>query len=236
MRFFRFSSKYAKVIDKEGFNICIKFKSYIRELSQERIKAEMDRLVLNIEAPKILQLMNDYKILSEIFPIDSYRSDLHIQILLLCTKIKVSPSLPLIYYILFINNKNVTISDFINLKFSRSDAKILLKMRSFKNFCNSKQNIIFFLKKIWLEEKNFKIYFTVILLSVKDDSFLYEMCLNYINKSIPIFPITGKDILTLGYKDIDIGRILNYLKHHWINTNFQCQKDALLDMVSRNEK
>lgn len=235
LRFFRFSARYAKELDSFSLDICIKFKGHLKNLSKERIKSEIDGLLLSANAPKMLQVMNDSGILSEILPVKNYNLELHLQALSMCKQFKISPSLPLIYSILFMHNENITFSKLIDLKFSKTHTNIIMKMRLLMELQDN-QDLMYSLKNIWLEEKDFVQYFIFSSLLVKDNQYIYNLYVELVGKDIPVFPIVGDDILILGYQGKDVGRILGYLKKKWIKSDFKDEKSFLLDMVLKNEK
>ena len=65
MRFFRFSAYYADELDKTGLNSCFKNKKLLRNLSQERITSEFNKILLS-ENMQILFSMQKNEILEEI--------------------------------------------------------------------------------------------------------------------------------------------------------------------------
>ena len=223
LRFFRFSSRYAKEIDSSGLKICTNFKGRLKSLSQERIKSETDGLVLSVNAPKMLQVMSDNGILSEVLPVKTYDLDLHLQVLSLCEQFKIAPTLPLIYAVLFMHNENVTFSNLIDLKFSKTHANIIMKMHLLVEL-QDKQDMMYSLKKIWLEEKDFVQYFIFSSLLFEDNQYIYSLHRELAEREIPVFPIVGDDILILGYQGKDVGRILGYLKKKWIKSDFKDKK------------
>lgn len=235
LRFFRFSARYAKEIDSLGLDICIKYKGYLKGLSKERIKSEIDSLLLGANAPKMLKVMSDASILSEILPVKNYDLDLHLQALSMCKKFKVNLSLSLIYSILLMHTENITFSSLIALKFSKACANIIMKMRMLMELLDN-QDLLHSLKHIWLEEESFVQYFVYSSLFAKDSQCIYDLYIELLDKEVPVFPITGDDILALGYRGRDVGRILEYLKEKWIKSDFKDKKSFLLNMVLENEK
>ena len=235
LRFFRFSSRYAKEIDSTGLKICTKFKGYLKSLSQERIKSETDGLMLSVNAPKMLQVMIDNSILSEILPVEDYDLDMHLQALSLSEQFKISPTLPIIYSVLFMHNENITFSNLMDLKFSKTHANIIMKMHLLTEL-QDKQDLMYSLKNIWLEKKDFLQYFVFSSLLFEDNQFIYNLYKELAEREVPVFPIVGDDILIMGYQGKEVGRILGYLKKKWIKSDFKDKKSFLLDMVLENEK
>lgn len=235
LRFFRFSARYAKEIDPVGLDICIKYKGHLMSLSKERIKSEIDGLLLSANAPEILKVMSNASILSVILPVKSYDLALHLQALSMCKKFGVNPSLSLIYSMLFMHTQNITCSELIALKFSKACANIIMKMRLLMGL-QENQELLHSLKYIWLEKKSFVQYFVFSTLFVNDSKCIYDLYLELLDKEVPVFPITGDDILALGYRGRDVGRILGYLKEKWVKSDFKAKKSFLLNMVLENEK
>ena len=190
--------------------------------------------MLSVNAPKMLQVMNDYGILSEILPVENYDLDLHLQALSLCEQFKIAPTLPLMYSVLFMHNENITFSNLMDLKFSKIDANIIMKMHLL--ILQDKQDLMYSLKNIWLEEKDFLQYFVFSSLLFEDNQFIYNLYKELAEREAPVFPIVGDDILILGYQGKEVGRILGYLKKKWIKSDFKDKKSFLLDMVLENEK
>ena len=235
LRFFRFSARFARELDPIGIDVCVKYKAYLKGISKERIKSEIDGLLLGENAPKMLKVMSDASILSEILPVKNYNIDIHLQALLMCKKFKVSPALSLIYSILFMHTENITFSNLIALKFSKACANIIMKMHALKGL-KENQELLNALKHILLEEESFLQYFVFSTLFAKNNQCVYDLYLELLDKEVPAFPITGNDILSLGYQGKDVGRILGYLKEEWVKSNFKDNKSFLLNMVLENEK
>jgi len=73
LRFFRFSARYAKIIDNEALAACLDLKENLNKLSKERIKSEMDKILsLSNASFEILDLMFQKGILQEILPVKNY--------------------------------------------------------------------------------------------------------------------------------------------------------------------
>jgi poly(A) polymerase len=235
LRFFRFSARYAKEIDQPGLEVCTKLKGHLKNLSPERIKLEMDRLLLNSNAPDILEIMANNGILQEALPVENYGLELYKLALSMSEQFSTPPSLALMYAVLFQNSANVTRSALMNLKFPRNQASVILKMLDLSQFENE-SDLIFALKNIWLEEKEFVQYFIFASLLVKDNQSICNLYNETVSRDVPIFPVSGDEILKLGYSGKEVGRILDHLKKKWIDSEFAFEKVTLLDMVINNEK
>ena len=235
LRFFRFSARYAKEIDQDGLNICAKFKGHLKDLSKERIKSEFDGLLLSQNASKMLSIMSDNGILQEALSVDEYDLELHQLAVSMSEQFNIKPSLALIYSVLFRYSEELNYSHLIELKFSKHQARIILKMLSLIKL-EDDYDLVFALKNIWLEEKDFVQYFVFASLLVKDNQSVCRLYSEVINKELPIFPVAGDDILKLGYRGKEVGMILNNLRKKWIESDFASAKSSLLNMVLKNEE
>jgi poly(A) polymerase len=235
LRFFRFSARYAKEIDSKGLEVCSELKGNLQGLSKERIKAEMDGLLLNSNAPVILEVMSNSGILQEALPIDNYSLESYKLAFSMSEQFSVQPSLVLMYAVLFQNSAKITKSSLMNLKFPRNQVSIILKMLELSEFL-SESDLIFALKNIWLEEKDFIQYFIFASLLVKDNQSICNLLAQTKDKEVPIFPVDGDEILKLGYSGREVGRILDHLRKKWIKSKFVLKKETLLNMVIANEE
>jgi poly(A) polymerase len=236
LRFFRFSARYAKQIDPVGLQACAELKDGINRLSKERIKSEMDGLLLGINAPKMLKILDENGILDNIFPVSKYDMSLHLEVVSACKKFNTIPSLPLSYAILFMYSENITLSTLIRLRFSKIESVIIIKLLRIIRLQKDDKNLLYSMKTIWLESKDIMQYFILAYIVAKDKKIIHELYLELSNMESATFPITGNDISSLGYKGKEIGDILDNLKKIWIESNFQQDKKSLLDMVIKNEK
>lgn len=235
LRFFRFSARYANKIDLNGLDVCKKYKKHLKDLSRERIKSEIDGLLLSQNSSKMLEIMSKNGILSEILSVKKYDANLHQLALSVCKQFNSTPLLPLIYSVLFRHNDNITFSYLIDLKFSKTQTNSILKMLDLVEL-QDKSDITFVLKNIWLEEKAFVQYFIFASLLVKNNQFICNLYFDFVDKELPIFPVSGDDILKLGFQGKEVGRILGNLKKKWIDSDFSLDESSLLNMVLKNEE
>jgi tRNA nucleotidyltransferase/poly(A) polymerase len=55
----------------------------------------------------------------------------------------------------------------------------------------------------------------------------------YINKERNVFPLSGADLLKLGYKSgVEIGKKLRFLESRWIESDFSLSKQDLLQHIN----
>jgi len=222
LRFFRFSCYYAQQINAVGLEAAVQLKDGLKIISKERIKTELDKILLSDNFPYILQVMFNTGILSIISPIKYYY--LHIIEkavgLELCTK----------YALLFCNFEELNLVDLIKLKFSNKEAK---KIYSIIKFITVQKITDFSLKKIWLQNQDYKEYLNAALAL---DKLSLKIVQEFINKydliAKPIFPIRGQDMLQLNIKNKNIGKSLKYLEELWIESDFTLIKEQLIGLLT----
>lgn len=216
LRFFRFSCYYAKALDANGLRACIEMKENLKSLSKERIKLELDKLVVADNGPNILQQMFDHGILQIVLPVVEFNREIFQ---------RSASLLNIRYSLLFYHIKDLALSTLINLKFSRKEAD---KILSLINFARFKHND-FTLKKMWIENEDYEQYLMVLLALGKINNSTVR---NFCNLSIkPVFPITGHDLHNLNIHGKNVGILLAKLKDYWIKSNFIANKDQLLELL-----
>lgn len=222
LRFFRFSCFYAKQIDPAGLKAVEQLKDGLKIISKERIKLELDKLLLSANCPHVLQIMFNTGILTIILPIKDYNFKAQEESINLQSFTK--------YALLFCNSKKLNLQDLINLKFSNKEAK---KIYSIIKFIILKEITEFSLRKIWLQNQDYQEYLSA---AIAEEKLTFEIAQNFINKydlkDRPIFPVSGHDMLQLNIKEHNIGKFLEYLKELWIDSNFILTKEQLIGLIN----
>ncbi|WP_341760969.1 CCA tRNA nucleotidyltransferase [Candidatus Tisiphia endosymbiont of Thecophora atra] len=227
LRFFRFSCYYAAQLDLDGLNACIKLKENLKLLSKERIKWEMDKLIISDNSPDILQQMFDNGILQIILPVSQFDKRF------LSEAINFGSLEPYTRYsLLFYHIKNLSLSDLLNLKFSR---QIALKITTILKVINREINE-FVLREIWWKNDDYLQYISVLVSLGKLDRTVAKKFLDrYSSKPRPIFPIKGHDLQKLNIHGKAIGILLDKLAKAWIESDFTLNKNQLLKLLENNE-
>ncbi|WP_417904907.1 CCA tRNA nucleotidyltransferase [Candidatus Tisiphia endosymbiont of Micropterix aruncella] len=282
LRFFRFSCYYAAQLNPDGLNACIKLQENLKLLSKERIKWEMDKLIISDNSPDILQQMFDNGILQIILPVSQFdkkylseaisfgsfeQADIYDGTMSFLRKqeskeidrkdvldildsrrssndikgsrddieeVQMPLSLAIYtrYSLLFYHIKNLSLSDLLNLKFSR---QIALKITTILKVINREINE-FVLREIWLENGDYLQYISVLVSLGKVDRTVAKKFLDrYSSKARPIFPIKGHDLQKLNIHGKAIGILLDKLKKDWIESDFTLNKNQLLKLLENNE-
>ncbi|MFK7973298.1 MAG: CCA tRNA nucleotidyltransferase [Rickettsiaceae bacterium] len=230
LRFFRFSCRFAQTIDQNDLKACIRHKYQLNTLSRERIKSEMDKILPLGNSSEYLSIMSESSILYELFPLAEYNDLLHLDIVKI-SKLYQSPvSLCTIYAMLFVNSKMTKI-DFLNLRFSKTEASCIIKLINLYQLKTI--DILSKLKHLWLDNQVFVDYF--IFASAISD---YSQSIDNLYKTLtsidkPKLPINGNDLIKLGLINAKLGRVLALLKQEWIDSNFTLQKNDLINLVPK---
>ena len=236
LRFFRFSSLYAENIDQEGLIACTNLQEGLKTLSKERIKWEMDKLIVSKNANDILNEMFNIGVLQMLFPIKYFDPVYFIKSMDFAKEIHVILEKNTLYAFLFYGAKQIKHVNLINLKFSNQESTKILSILNLL-YKTESMNIQFLLKEIWLEYFDEYAQYVIALFGVNkiDLNQANEFISKYNKRLRPKFPISGNDLLKLTITGQDIGKNLTLLKKIWIDTDFTLNKDQLLQMVC-NEK
>lgn len=231
LRFFRFSCYYARQLDRNGLDACIKLQENLKLLSKERVKWEMDKLIISDNSPNILQQMFDNGILQIILPVSKFDKKP------LMEAINFGSLEPYTRYsLLFYHIKNLPLSDLLNLKFSR---QIALKIITILRFVNKEINE-FTLREIWWKTADYpddylQYIITLVSLGKLNRDIANKFLDAYQLKPRPIFPIKGHDLQKLNIHGKDIGTVIGKLKKSWIASDFTLNKNQLLKLLEKNE-
>ncbi|MFP3011789.1 MAG: palindromic element RPE2 domain-containing protein [Rickettsia sp.] len=218
LRFFRFSSYYANQLDDGSFKACKALKDGLKTLSRERIKSEMDKIIVSKRAAQILEAMFEIGILELIFSIQNYKIKFFEQ----SKELELATNYALLLY----NLKNINSKLLLDWKFLRQEAMQILSITNFLN--DSEANI----KKIWFEKKNYKEYLLAACIIGKlDHSQVKEFIYKYDTLLRPKFQVNGNDLLNMNIEKKEIGEKLEYLKNFWIEQDFKPSKLELLEKL-----
>lgn len=222
LRFFRFSCYYAQQINAAGLEAATQLKDGLKIISKERIKAELAKILLSNNSPHILQVMFNTGILSIILPIKYYYLNV--------IEKAVGLELYTKYALLFCNFEELNLVDLIKLKFSSKESK---KIYSIIKFITVQEITDFSLRKIWLQNQDYKEYLNA---AVALDKLSPEIVREFTNKydlvAKPIFPVSGQDMLQLNIKNKNIGKSLKYLEELWIESDFTLIKEQLIGLLT----
>ncbi|NRB10268.1 MAG: CCA tRNA nucleotidyltransferase [Rickettsiaceae bacterium] len=236
LRFFRFSASYAKNFDKDCLAACSTHKAGLNKLSRERIKSEMDRIIIKENAKDTLEKMYNAGIIQQIFPITEYNPELFAASNQFAKEIiKKEISYITNYALLFSSLDNIDQAKLINLKFSRQEVKVICQMLELTK-CTNFGEFRPMLQKIWLQYDNFAQYFIFAACFLRNKIKLTALYKNLIKRKKPVFPINGNIVMQQGIENEKIGKVIRFLELKWLNSNFTLEKRQLLRMIKYYEK
>lgn len=226
LRFFRFSSYYADHIDNEGLKACEDLQDGLKILSRERIKSEMDKVIISTNASKVLETMFTCGILPLIFSVKYYESKFLEQANFF--KLQLSTHYALLFYKL----ENLKFNTLISWKYSKQETTAIL---SIINFINLSPITEFDMKKIWLENMDYKEYlFAAHIIDKLDLPHIQRFIDKYDKLQRLNFPVTGHDLLRMKIENKEIGKQLEHLKNIWLENDFAQTKLELLDILKKD--
>lgn len=221
LRFFRFYAYCGKgVPDTNAIKACSAAEKKIEMLSAERIGREFLKL-LKAENPLptlFLMKKNLPNFLPNITELNSLENFIKIE-----KTVGTEPD-P-IKRLAVLLNKETNIADFSNyLRLSKKEKNRIIYMKSevSKTF-NIKEEIYRFDKDIALDKA-----FMVALSSennIKELKSQIKICKNWVK---PRFPISGNDLIKMGFKGKKLGLIKENLEFFWIQCNFKSTRENLL--------
>ena len=239
LRFLRFSAKFANHINDEGLKYCIELQNNLTKLSKSRIRDEFIKMIKIDDHKKLinlLQILEKYNFWQILFDndlqIDNFNNLLSLQ-----EDLKISFTLSLKIATIFLN-KNTDISQLkYNLNLTRKEYQYLQFFR--KNLNDANYNQIDFSNSFFE------------LLSFNDIYLVRDFCIfsKISNKQINLqsikeildflqdymvanFPLNGKDVLRLGFKNEEVGLMLKKCKINWLKSKFKMSKKDLLQLIS----
>ena len=245
LRYFRFLSSFLNNIDNDSMNACIKLANKLNLLSYERLLIELDKIFISKNSDIVLNKIIENNIFSNIFLpvlIDNYKLKINLlrKLLVKFKDYKNRTNYPFILYVSFVivllpqkeTDKNTIILSIIKkFKLSNNDKRLLIRnvnwLMGIDNI--NKSEII----KLWLDfgESEVKDLKDILLLNsnkIKNDLLIL------LDNSPPSFPVTGKDLLNMGFKEgKEVGEKLNEIRDWWINK--EC-KPSHKECLSKAEK
>jgi poly(A) polymerase len=253
LRFFRFSSYYADEIDEIGFDSCIKNKNLLKNLSQERVTSEFNKILIS-KNMHILFSMREILMEINLAEINLEKLSSFITFLKNENKLKTNLNtkfnnelknkLELIYAILF-SEMQLPQAQLSKMRLPNIFIKKVQKMIWFEqeiinykigNNDENKNNkneedLILFLKLNYKSNEN--IYEEILLLTdfhLKIDKQKLMHLKEWLAK-IPNFEITGEDIIKLGVTGSEIKKVLDNLYYEWIKSDCKATKNELLNRI-----
>ncbi len=238
MRYFRFLATKDLMYDDITIKKLETSKSLLKKLSVERIREELNKIILGKNSFKILKLMSENKILEEIFPEIEIKNNL-----LLKNLEKLDEDLIIRLAVLFYKTKDVK-SILYKFRYDNKSVERVSKLIDLLNIDVEEKYDIFLKKKLNLLgtediEKYIKILkinknlFKNIDLEKMEENYFYILE-NNLPYSIKDLKISGKDLIQLGFNGKEIGEILNLLLERVIKSPQANTKEKLIELIKKS--
>ena len=227
MRFFRFCAMFGKKIDKKSLKTCIENKRLLQQVSPEKIKEELFKIIMAPYAPRALELVFKYGVLDFMI---APAKDLEGLRLLdeLVTKLDIEKSIIRRIYTLFkpnISRANRLSSIFRLTKEQKEHLLSLcqskLKKESFKDTVSINQSLYLYDKETCID------MFIITNLNNPNISQISQSLNTLLSTSKPLFPLNGKDLLKIGGEEKFLGVYIEALKKEWFNSGCLLSKKDL---------
>ena len=231
LRFFRFSCRYAKGLDNEGLKACVDLKENLKNLSRERIRSEILKIIDDGNKTKviaILQILESEKIIDEIFA-----EKLDIEALKHLFEMEVSASLNLKLAVLFLK-KDLDLKKFAQEICATNKEKkyfSFLVEKSPEPDLQSLKQLLAFSDKNWVLD----FYLFTLAKSPKKNTDSKNIIHFLQNFFLPEFLLNGEDAKHLGLKDKAVGEAITKAKIFWAENNFTPDKNSLINFLKSSK-
>ncbi|KJV56767.1 poly A polymerase head domain protein [Orientia chuto str. Dubai] len=232
LRFFRFSSYYARSIDQEGYQSCAKNAKSLTILSKERIIQELNKIIVSPNAYRTLVKMVEINITHYIGLKLKLNLEIFKNIIIIAQNKYILLNHAMLYSALLSGNVIQDLKAVLfNLRFSKAMIKKIVMLCTFLSECQSK-NAIFLIRKYWAYgTDNINDYIDLALLleclSEKEANIVKQQ----VCKSRSKLPVNGYDLKELGLTKQDIQKTLLHLNDAWISSNFTLNKQELINLL-----
>ncbi len=211
LRFFRFYGYYTGAIYDEGaFRACCEDIRLLSNLSGERVRDELFKILTLKDANQVMRLMQKARVLDNIFDAEMMYPDFWVQ--------TTDPIVALAYILL---ESNVGIERVKRLKLSNKQARELRTlMENYNKFNFEKEQLKYV----------YHFGFEMLLRQLELASLLSHQTIKSIDRphTMPKFPVRSQDLIGLGYQGKELGNKMRELESMWINSDFSLSKNELL--------
>lgn len=236
MRFFRFCAMFGKKIDKKSLKCCIENKSLLHDISQEKIKEELFKIIMAPYSVRTLEVLFKYGVLDFMIspPKDVSRLEKLDKII---KETNLDKDIIRRLFILFepTAKRADRLSSIFKLKKEQKEyfhklccAKIHPK--DFKNNVSINKILYAYGKDICRD-----VFLSFNLDNSNSDEIKQILSTLQETKLSP-FPLTGKDLLKIGADKNNIGLHLEILKQKWFESGCLLSKKDLLNIFSKDFK
>ncbi len=233
LRFFRFHSIFAKTpADEKALAACVENKAGLKNISLERIRDELFKIILTPNAGKTLKIMSDNDILSSVLP--SMKNFEKLDLMMTSTENSQAGRDALRrLFVLFEPDEDLAENLAVRLKLTKRQRQNFVDWARCSVELEDYENKDRLTALVYNHDKDFAVDKLIIMLALENKSMAdFEQKIDFIQNIImPIFPIRGKDILGFCSDNRQIGQILDELEKRWIDSNFCLTRDELLALI-----
>lgn len=232
LRFFRFYSRFGVgEPDQKALAACIENREGLKNLSMERIKEELFKMLLTPNAAATIRIMQDNGIMNFVMPEAGAIDNLAFIKKLLDDK--DVPDKALLYlFTLYQPDAPLAENLAVRMKFSKREKQKFIRWAERKVALSELSDEISLQKLMYETDKEFcREKFLLIIAENKEAiPCFWEKYQTMAAVSEPQFPLRGKDIIEQGVANPQaIGTILRELENQWLASNFTLSKDKLLE-------
>lgn len=234
LRFFRFYCYYATVLDNEGLKYAIEYREKLRDLSGERIKAEMFKILIADYPIKTLEIMRQHDILQIITGLNSFDFG-KLEILFSIKKFighEINAELVLSLLLKDMDELNILKEKWRLSKKENSEILRIIERRADAPY--TEQDIAKFLFSGYKKDTiaNFIIANAIINRNIIENSIIdiINRLIEYLKpKEPPVFPVTGLDLEEAGFTSKkQFGKLLNEGRRIFIESDYSMSKKKII--------
>lgn len=228
MRFFRFCAMFGKKIDKNSLKCCIENKNLLHDVSQEKIRDELFKIIMAPFAVRALDLVFKYGVLDFLIAPPKDLSRL-LNLIKITDNLNISPNIICRLFVLFEPNTHRAERLAKIFRLEKEQKEHLLSLSGAKLTLKNFQNPLLINKAIYQYGKDvcYDKFLSLSLCNENIDDI--KKALDIINSAIvPIFPLTGKDLIKIGANTKFIGLYIDTLKKEWFDLGCTQSKDDLI--------
>lgn len=243
LRYFRFlSTKDLKYLIEDIKEIS-KYSQLIKELSSERVREELNKIIVGKNAHIILEILANEGILEIIIPEwKEYRGDKEKSDDIFHFLSEADSDLVVRLVILFHNLEQMVKKIMIRLRYDKKSIELVYKLIKYQVIPKELDEVIFIKKMMnQLEYEDIQRYFKILKAKKKANNLeqmerLEKIFQNIVEKQLPVkikdLKITGKDLLENGIvAGKTVGEILNYLLEKVLEYPEYNSKEKLLELA-----
>ncbi len=236
LRFFRFYSIFGKgEMDKKALAACIENKDGMKQLSNDRVAAEVTKILLTNNVVKTLRVMFENDILVNILPNSKHLEDLEF-LNKLTEKIYLPNKALERLFVLYMPDVDLAENLAARMKMTRKQRELFVDLAEAKTTLEDFMNKESLLRLVYKHGKEFceDKFLVELTLAKKELPDLRQRLKEIDEMVVPVFMLRGKDIINLGIEDHKkIGSVLGKLEEIWMASGFGLTREELLEEGKR---